>query len=166
MLIPLLISYSGDGVTDDTNAIKLAISSGTRCVPGGPGCQSSTTSPAVVYFPAGTYLISSPIVLYYMTNLVGNVQAMPVLKATAGFTGLALVDADPYLSANPAYITTDVFYRQVRNLVFDTTAMPASTVAIGIHWPTAQATSLQNCVFQLSQVSGNQHQGVFIENGL
>lgn len=157
----------GDGVTDDTAAINKAISSGSRCVPGAPGtgCNSSTTSPAVVYFPAGTYLISSPIVLYYMTNMVGMVQGMPTIKATAGFSGIALVDADPYTSANPAYGTTNVFYRQVRNFVFDTTNIAAGTLARGIHWPTAQATSLQNIVFKMSQASGNQHQGVFIEEG-
>jgi glucan 1,3-beta-glucosidase len=102
-----------------------------------------------------------------MTNLVGMVQGLPVLKATAGFSGIAIVDADPYLGPlfKESYNSTNVFYRQVRNLVFDTTSMPAGAAAIGIHWPTAQATSLQNCVFQLSQVSGNIHQGVFIEDG-
>lgn len=142
---------------------------GSRCAPGAPGvgCQSSTTSPAVVYFPAGTYLISSPIILYYMTNMIGNFHAMPVLKASASFpsSAIALVDADPYTSANPTYSTTNVFYRQVRNLVFDLTAIPAGNLARGIHWPTAQATSLQNLVFKMSTASGNQHVGVFIENG-
>lgn len=36
----------GDGITDDTAAINLAISSGNRCGPG--TCQSSTLTPAVV----------------------------------------------------------------------------------------------------------------------
>jgi hypothetical protein len=36
----------GDGVTDDTDAINAAISSGGRCAPG--SCASSTTSPATV----------------------------------------------------------------------------------------------------------------------
>lgn len=41
----------GDGVTDDTNAINAAITAGTRC--GYPtGCQSSTLTPALVYFPS------------------------------------------------------------------------------------------------------------------
>jgi len=50
----------GDGVTDDTACINTAISSGTRC---GSNCGSSTTQPAIVYFPAGKYLISSPIIM-------------------------------------------------------------------------------------------------------
>lgn len=38
----------GDGVTDDTNAINLAISYGDRC---GKQADSTTTTPALVYFP-------------------------------------------------------------------------------------------------------------------
>ncbi|PQE29297.1 putative beta-13 exoglucanase precursor protein [Rutstroemia sp. NJR-2017a BBW] len=157
----------GDGVTDDTAAINAAIASGSRCIAGPPGvgCASSTNSPAVVYFPAGTYLISTPIVPYYMTQLVGNANALPTIKATAGFSGIALIDADPYGSENPDYGTTNVFYRQVKNFVIDTTNIPATTLARGIHWPTAQATSLQNMVFNLNSGSGTLHQGVFIENG-
>lgn len=49
----------GDGVTDDTAAINAAISAGNRC---GHGCDSSTVVPALVYFPAGNYLVSTPII--------------------------------------------------------------------------------------------------------
>ena len=45
------------------------------------------------------------------------------------------------------------------------TLIPASSAATGIHWPTAQATSLQNIVFQMSSALGTQHQGVLIEQG-
>lgn len=50
----------GDGVTDDTACINTAISSGGRC---GQNCGSSTVYPALVYFPSGTYLVSSPIIM-------------------------------------------------------------------------------------------------------
>lgn len=62
-------------------------------------------------------------------------------------------------------LATNVFWRQVRNFIIDLTAIPASSSATGIHWPTAQATSLQNIVFKMSQASGTQHQGIFIESG-
>lgn len=51
----------GDGTTDDTEAINKAVSDGDRC---GEGCDSSTTTPAIVYFPAGTYAVSAPIIQY------------------------------------------------------------------------------------------------------
>ncbi|MCJ1472557.1 hypothetical protein MMC13_001206 [Lambiella insularis] len=126
----------GDGVTDDTAAIQLAITTGNRCAPG--VCESSTVTPAVVYFPAGTYIISSSIIDYYYTQIIGGALG---------------------------YGATNVFYRQVRNFVFDMTAIPASSSATGVHWPTAQATSIQNCVFLMSDAPGTLHQGLFLESG-
>jgi len=58
---------------------------------------------------------------------------------------------------------TNVFYRQVRNLVFDTTAVRGR--ATGIHWPSSQATLIQNCVFRLSSQPGDTHAGIFMEEG-
>ena len=162
-LLELTLS-AGDGVTDDTAAINSAISSGNRCAPG--SCQSSTTTPAVVYFPAGTYLVSTPIIDYYYTQIIGNPNSLPTIKASAGFSGAAVIDADPYQNTgNQGYGSTDVFYRQIRNIILDTTSIPASSAATALHWPTAQATSLQNVQVNLNQASGTQHVGIFIENG-
>jgi glucan 1,3-beta-glucosidase len=57
----------GDGRADDTAAIQRAITEGNRCTPG--FCESSTTTPAIVYFPGGTYVISSSIIDYYHTQV-------------------------------------------------------------------------------------------------
>ncbi|KAI1342926.1 glycoside hydrolase family 55 protein [Xylariaceae sp. FL0016] len=154
----------GDGKTDDTAAIQKAISDGNRCAPG--SCASSSTTNAVVYFPGGTYVVSSSIVMYYATNLIGNPNNMPVLKATSGFTGFGIIDGAQYQPGGVLpYGATNIFWRQVKNFVLDLTAIPAATSATGVHWPTAQATSLQNIVFKMSSNAGTQHQGVFIEAG-
>ena len=155
----------GDGVTDDTAAIQNAIASGGRC---GQGCASSSTTPALVYFPSGTYMISNSIVDYYNTMLIGNPNDLPTLKATAGFNnnnGGWMIDGDPYYTANLNWVSTNVFLRQVRNFNIDMTNVAANKNMAGIHWPTAQATSLQNIVFQMSAASGTQHVGIFIESG-
>lgn len=93
----------GDGVTDDTVAINNAISSGGRCAPG--VCSGgSTTTPAVVYFPAGTYLISNPgIVDYYYTQIIGNpIQGcIPTLSANTNMTARWLIDADQVHNCYP-----------------------------------------------------------------
>lgn len=60
----------GDGVTDDTAAINAAISAGGRY--GHGRGQSSPTAPAIIYFPAGTNLISGSITDYYFTQLIGR----------------------------------------------------------------------------------------------
>ncbi|KAJ4288747.1 hypothetical protein N0V88_007281 [Collariella sp. IMI 366227] len=153
----------GDGVTDDTDAINKAISDGKRC---GPGCTGSTKTPGLIYFPPGTYMISSPIIDFYYTQLIGNPGCPPVLKATANFEGRWLLDTNPYQSSGSlAWGATNVFWRQVHNFVIDLTGTNSSALIAGIHWPSSQSTSLSNIEFKLSEASGTQHQGLFIEEG-
>lgn len=83
----------GDGVIDDTACINAAISSGGRC---GEFCGSATITPALIYFPSGRYLISSPIIMYYFSQLVGNANDPPVLVAGPTFQGMAVIDSNPY----------------------------------------------------------------------
>jgi glucan 1,3-beta-glucosidase len=156
----------GDGKTDDTAAINLAISSGDRCGPG--SCNQSTTSPATVYFPPGTYLISGSIIDYFYTTLIGDPTNLPTIKAAPTFDtakNLGLIDGNPYGAKGLSWIAVNVFFRQIANLILDTTALPASAAATGIHWPSSQATSLTNIVFRLAEGPDSQHQGIFMEEG-
>lgn len=145
----------GDGLTDDTAAINLAISSGARCGPG--SCNSSTTTPALVYFPSGNYLVSSSIINYYDTQIIGNPNCLPTIVASSNLTG--------WVIDSSGFGATNTFFRQIRNLVIDMTAVPPEVAVTGIFWPTAQATRLQNLVFRMSEASGTQHQGIFISEG-
>ncbi|TVY32460.1 Glucan 1,3-beta-glucosidase, partial [Lachnellula subtilissima] len=154
----------GDGSSDDTVAINSAITDGSRC---GQGCDSSTTTPAIIYFPPGTYAISAPIVQLYYTQFIGDAVTVPTIKATAGFKGIALIDSDPYADGGANWYTNqNNFFRQVRNFIIDITAMPVGSGA-GIHWQVAQATSLQNIVFNMRTDGGtaNAQQGIFMDNG-
>ncbi|RYP30701.1 hypothetical protein DL767_006117 [Monosporascus sp. MG133] len=153
----------GDGVTDDTQAILRAMNEpGNRCM---QGCASTTETPAVVYFPAGTYMISSSIITPYMTQMIGDPSNRPVLKATANFEGFGLIDGNPYYTENPNWITTNIFFRQIRNFVIDTTNIPPAKPATGMHWPSSQATSLINIEFNMPATDDVVHVGLFIENG-
>ncbi|OBT63534.1 hypothetical protein VE03_07016 [Pseudogymnoascus sp. 23342-1-I1] len=154
----------GDGTTDDTAAINEAISTGNRC---GQGCDSSTVTPGLIYFPPGTYMISKPLTQYYYTQMIGDLSKPPTLKATAGFVGMAVIDADPYADGGINWFTNqNNFFRQIRNFVIDLTAMPA-TAGAGIHWQVAQATSLQNIVFNMRTDGGDAlaQVGIFMDNG-
>ncbi|KAI9699208.1 MAG: hypothetical protein M1820_007287 [Bogoriella megaspora] len=155
----------GDGTTDDTEAINNAISDGNRC---GLGCDSSTTTPAIVYFPPGNYCVSTPIIMYYYTQVIGDALNLPTLKALPNFQGIGVLNSDVYLPYGVSWYTNqNNFYRQVRNFIIDLTA--ADKGAHGIHWQVAQATSLQNIVFNMrtdGQDDGsNQQQGIFMDNG-
>jgi glucan 1,3-beta-glucosidase len=95
---------------------------------------------------------------------------MPTLLATPNFKGLGLIDGSPYLNVGTrphqsGYGSTNTFFSQIRNLVIDMARIPSTEAATGIHWPTAQTTSLQNIVFKMSTAHGTQHQGLFIEEG-
>ncbi|KAF9531445.1 exo-beta-1,3-glucanase [Crepidotus variabilis] len=157
----------GDGVHDDTAAINNAILSGGRC--GGGSCRSSTVTPAVVYFPKGTYLVTSPIQPYYYTELVGDVKTPPTLLAAASFAGFAVIDVNPYIPGGSGaqwWNPTNNFHRAVRNFVIDTRRVAAdNNQGTGIHWQVAQATSLYNIVFQMSNAANTAHQGLWMENG-
>jgi glucan 1,3-beta-glucosidase len=155
----------GDGANDDTVAINNAITDGGRC---GQGCDSSTTTPAIIYFPPGTYAVSAPIIQLYYTQFVGDAVNLPTILALPSFEGLAVLDTDPYIpGGNGAqwYTNQNNFYRQMRNLIVDISQMPEDKGA-GIHWQVAQATSLQNIVFNMRPKSPtNQQQGIFMDNG-
>jgi len=150
----------GDGITNDTQAINSAISAGFRC---GRGCDSTTIQPALVYFPSGKYLISSPIIQYYYTQLVGDAINPPVLLASENFAGMAMIDSNPYIEGGANWYTNqNNFYRQIRNIILDMTNARGN--ATGIHWQVAQATSLTNLEFRMAK-DGRNHQGIFMENG-
>lgn len=153
----------GDGVADDTKAINDAVALGSRC---GLGCDSSTVTPAIVYFPPGTYRVTSPIIAYYYTQLIGDAVDRPTLKADAAFEGMAVIDANPYNGENNWFTNQNNFFRQIRNFIIDVTEQPPNR-GTGIHWQVAQATSLQNIEFNMRQDSSeaNQQQGIFMENG-
>jgi glucan 1,3-beta-glucosidase len=154
----------GDGATDDTDAIMSAITTGNRC---GKGCDSTTVTPAIIYFPAGTYKVSKPLQLYYYTQVIGDAVNMPTILAAPEFEGMAVLDADPYDdSGNNWFTNQNNFFRQIRNLVIDLRQMPMDRGA-GIHWQVAQATSLQNIRFEMvvDSSENNKQLGIFMDNG-
>jgi len=69
--------------------------------------HANSVSPAVVYFPQGTYLVSTPIIAYYYTQLIGDARVPPTLLASADFTGIAVVDANPYIANGQFYASTN-----------------------------------------------------------
>jgi hypothetical protein len=133
---------------------------------------------AIVYFPPGTYAVSSPILQYYYTQFIGDPTDRPIIAGLASFSGIALIDTDVYIpggNGSEWYVNQNQFYRQIRNFIFDLTVMPSSNqegdqtyVPTGIHWQVAQSTSLQNLHFNmpLSTAAGaTTAVGIFTENG-
>ncbi|KAI6153063.1 glycoside hydrolase family 55 protein [Pisolithus tinctorius] len=162
---------TGDGVTDDTDAINAAMSTGDRC--GGGTCGSSTLgnfsiTPAIVYFPPGTYLgfRSNQHVLLHTNDWRREASPDGSLQTPVSKEKLSSLDADPYMAdGSQWFINQNNFYRSVRNLIIDLRQMPTTAPAIGLHWQVSQATSLINVVVEMSKENGTQHQGLYMENG-
>lgn len=78
----------------DTDAINAAVQDGGRC---GLDCGSTTVLGAIVYFPPGTYRVSSPIIQYYYTQFIGDPTNKPTILGAQDFKGIALIDTDVYI---------------------------------------------------------------------
>jgi hypothetical protein len=81
---------TGDGVTDDTAAIKAAVAYGLSAKSTGPG---SLNNGQTIFFPYGKYRISDVIEVYEGCNLCGEQSGL--VNAGAGFsTGTILILSD------------------------------------------------------------------------
>jgi len=127
----------------------------TGCGPGDP--PAKTLKPALIYFPSGTYKISKSVNMYILTQLVGNPLDRLTIKAEAGFNDLYLINAFPSPPISP-FPTTINLYLQLRNFVFDTTAVDAHSSVACVNWPSAQAVTFSFNHLQLAKDS--MHQGI------
>ena len=156
----------GDGVTDDTKAFKNAMSDGKRCA---VKCNGSTVKNAIVYIPPGTYVISSTIAMPFGTQVIGDANARPTLKASKSFIGMGVLSTDEYTGGGTGtdgldqqyFVNTANFYRQLRNLIIDVTQTRASQKVACLHYQVAQATSTQNLLL----IAGSTGYGMYAENG-
>lgn len=151
----------GDGNTDDTAAIITALTQGRGDNPSAPygstTYSESTKTPALIYFPAGTYKISAPLPLIYYTQIVGDPNNLPVIKYVSGAANQRVLEV-----AGQWYtgVNQNNFYRMIRNFVID---MTQCNLCTGVHWQVAQATSITNVYFK--SAIGGKSQGMWMENG-
>src|ERR1051326_6569742 len=107
----------------------------------------------MVYFPPGTYLVSSSISIYFGTQIIGDANNWPTIKAASSFVGLGVLSTDIYVTnggtgpdgnALECYINTSRFYSQIRNIRVDIKLTDPNAYVCAIHYQVAQATSIQN----------------------
>jgi len=110
--------------------------------------MGTTGQPAVVYLPAGTYLMESSIQLYVGTVVVGDPINPPVLKASANFPHDHIV-----YGKDPNHGGTINFYIAFKNIIIDSTAIDPSTSITLLDWTVSQATQLTNVVFRMPNYS-------------
>ncbi|TGO52578.1 hypothetical protein BOTNAR_0319g00070 [Botryotinia narcissicola] len=104
---------AGDGLTDDTAAFNSAISDGGRCC---IDCGSSKIYPATVFFPPGAYLVSSPIIQYYNSEILGDRTGLPMIIAASSFVGLGVITSAVYIGTTEGWcLNTNNFLRSIKN---------------------------------------------------
>lgn len=82
---------------DDIAAIKKAMDEGKRYR---KDCNGSSTKNAIVYFPQGTYLVSSVILVYFGTQLIGDATDQLTLMASSKCIGIAVLSTDEYMGGD------------------------------------------------------------------
>jgi hypothetical protein len=105
----------GDGVTDDTAAIQVALDSVRVSASGRNG--------ALVFFPAGTYLISNSIKTYANVMIMGVGRRGSTLLLKAGSTADAMIVRQG---------GTDGYWVQIKDICLDGQASQQSIAADGI----------------------------------
>ena len=137
------------GQRDTSTAIQDAITAGPSNGPGRDTKQLGTTSqPAIVYLPSGTYLLRNSLQLYLGTVVVGNPLNPPVLKAATGFRTNFVVRAK-----DPNYGGTDNFFVGLKNVVIDSTDVDPDQTLTLLDWTVSQATQLTNVLFNMPEGS-------------
>ena len=114
-----------------------------------PRTQLGTTGlPAIVYFPAGTYLMAHSIQLWRGTVLIGDATQLPTLNADVNFPKDHII-----YGKDPHQPGTNNFLIAIKNLVLDShNVYPASHIAL-LHWTVSQATQLTNVIFEMPDFS-------------
>lgn len=132
----------GDGVTDDTAAIQLAM-------------QNAYSN--VIYFPAGTYLTSEPLLFNQPAFIVGEANNLTTIKLTAdapyviGFNGtiVSLHMRGPQVSNikldGNGYADDGLYLKAVINGIFDSVNVTNVKVA-GLHLAWAQVCTFDNYI--------------------
>ncbi|KAK0617735.1 pectate lyase superfamily protein-domain-containing protein [Immersiella caudata] len=143
-----------DGITDDSAAIQKAIntvdgSTGTRNAAG-----SLTGSPAVVYFPAGTYLLKTGLKNIMGTILMGDPTNRPILKAAPDFRDRVVL-AGHGTSAGGLVS----FFYGIKNFVLDSTAVSPTKTIVLLENNVSQACQLSNVMVSMP-VGATAHTGI------
>jgi glucan 1,3-beta-glucosidase len=134
----------GDGLTDDSEAVQDAINAGNNFANRSSNSLGTTGQPAVVYFPAGTYVINNPLQLYVGTVVMGDPINMPTIKAASTFDGDTLIRAK-----DPSQISVENFHIGIKNVMIDSQSVDRDKILTLLDWSISQATQLTNVVFNM-----------------
>ncbi|GLA29055.1 hypothetical protein AnigIFM63326_006943 [Aspergillus niger] len=133
------------GKKDAAAAISAAVKAGPSNGPDRSSSSMGTTGqPAVIYLPAGTYLMKSSLQLYVGTVIIGDPTNPPVLKASSDFK-----DDHIIYGKDPNFGGTINFYIGIKNIIIDSTGIGTDKSITLLDWTVSQATQLTNVGFNM-----------------
>jgi glucan 1,3-beta-glucosidase len=112
--------------------------------------MGTTGQPAMVYLPAGTYLMTGSIQLYVGTVIIGDALNPPILKASSNFQNDHII-----YGKDPNQPGTVNFYMALKNVQIDSTSVPTSKTLALLDWTVSQGTQLTNVYFNMPTYSSH-----------
>jgi glucan 1,3-beta-glucosidase len=147
-----------DGSGDQTGALQAALNDDGR---GGNRYQQGTTyEPAEVFLPSGTYQLHSKLDLRMGTIIVGDPLDPPVIRPAADFVGDTVVNGFDWATGHPE----DSFMTLLKNVIIDTTSLPADRQITALQWGVAQGCGLTNVQIRMPTGPTN-HTGISLQGG-
>ncbi|KAL9576360.1 MAG: hypothetical protein Q9212_007166 [Teloschistes hypoglaucus] len=151
---------AGDGKTDDTAALQMAINSDGN---GGNRYKNEvTTRPAQVFVPGGTYILTRKLDMRLNTIVVGDPNDMPIFKASSNFKETVMIDGNDFATDGASGTTN--FFMAFKNIAIDTTNINKDTSVTALRWGVAQACHLTNIRIQMPNNSKG-HIGIDLNQG-
>lgn len=151
---PQMYGAKADGTTDDTTAVQAALS-------------AANTGHGAVYFPDGTYLITSGLTVY--DKSVVEMSSKAVIKAGAAMQTVLSINVDYYPTQRPEFrnISIDGNNLATNGVYIDRISMPGSVSISGMTVKNCTGTGIifENCqggVFEAIRATQNGGDGVHI----
>lgn len=161
----------GDGTTDDTAAIQAAINYAQANI-SPPGLTTAATGPGALYFPAGAYKVTDQLLVTYKISVIGEGQTeysygsrlfqtvankhLFILNPSGPGTSFSI---EKMVMANTAGVGTGDLVHIVKSTggvnsqrYVDCTFAQPQSLALNL---TGDDIAISNCLFDVSQQSGN-----------
>lgn len=103
---------------------------------------------AVVYIPAGTYLLNNPLQLYVGTVLMGDPTNPPTIILASTFPSAAAL-----YCKDPRYNAVSSWYTAIKNIKIDSTRVDVARSVILIEWSVGLGCYITNVVLNMPNYS-------------
>ncbi|PRP81499.1 putative exo-beta-1,3-glucanase [Planoprotostelium fungivorum] len=145
-----VVSLGADktGQNDVTSIFQNAINQGDGTNVRNSGNFGTSRQMAVVYLPAGTYLLNNPLQFYVGTVLMGDPTNPPTIILASTFPSAAAL-----YCKDPRYNAVSSWYTAIKNIKIDSTRVDVARSVILIEWSVGLGCYITNVVLNMPNYS-------------